>query len=81
MKRTIKLVKINLIILAILLCSFSISGDVVVAKSVTYHGNTRSHIFHKPGCRYYNCRKCTAEFSSRDEAIEAGYRPCKICRP
>lgn len=50
-------------------------------QGLIYHGNTRSHRFHRPGCRYYNCRRCTAEFTSQQEAIAAGYIPCKVCRP
>ncbi len=46
-----------------------------------YHGNTKSKIFHLPGCRYYNCSKCTAVFSSRQSALQSGYRPCKVCKP
>lgn len=46
-----------------------------------YHGNVRSGIFHRPGCRYYNCRNCRAVFNTREEALQAGYRPCKVCRP
>jgi len=46
-----------------------------------YHGNLESHIFHQASCRYYACKACTATFKSREEAITAGYRPCKICKP
>ena len=46
-----------------------------------YHGNTSSKKFHKPSCRYYNCKNCTAVFSSRQKAIAAGYEPCKVCNP
>ncbi|MGX7950753.1 sunset domain-containing protein [Oleidesulfovibrio alaskensis] len=48
---------------------------------VTFHGNTSSHVFHKPGCRYYDCKNCTRVFQTRDEAIKAGYRPCGSCKP
>ncbi|UZJ39990.1 thermonuclease family protein [Prosthecochloris sp. SCSIO W1102] len=48
---------------------------------IIYHGNVRSHKFHRPSCRYYNCKNCVAEFKSREAAIKAGYVPCKICRP
>ncbi|MCB2228308.1 MAG: hypothetical protein KQH53_16630 [Desulfarculaceae bacterium] len=51
------------------------------APSVVYHGNLRSHKFHRPECRYYNCKRCTARFNSREQAIRAGYVPCKVCRP
>ena len=33
--------------------------------TVIYHGNVKSKVFHKPGCRYYNCKNCTATFRSR----------------
>lgn len=46
-----------------------------------YHGNTQSKIFHGPTCRYYNCGHCTKIFKTRQEAIDAGYRPCKVCNP
>lgn len=51
------------------------------AAKVVYHGNLRSRKFHRPGCRYYNCKNCKAVFNSREEAIKAGYVPCKVCRP
>jgi Metal binding domain of Ada len=51
------------------------------AAEIVYHGNVRSKKFHRPGCRYYNCRNCTAHFASRAQAIAAGYVPCKVCRP
>ena len=52
-----------------------------VARSIAYHGNVSSRIFHAPHCRYYNCKNCTAVFKSREEAIQAGHRPCKVCNP
>ena len=51
------------------------SGDI------SYHGNIQSKIFHKPNCKYYNCKNCVSIFPSREEAIVSGYRPCKICNP
>lgn len=44
-----------------------------------FHGNTGSRIFHDPSCRYFNCKNCGATFTSREQAIDAGYRPCKSC--
>ncbi len=55
--------------------------DEQPVTAATYHGNTKSKIFHSSGCRYYNCKACTAVFRSRQAAIDAGYRPCKKCRP
>jgi endonuclease YncB( thermonuclease family) len=50
-------------------------------RSVVYHGNVKSKKFHRPSCRYYDCTNCTAVFHSREEAIQAGYVPCKVCKP
>jgi len=50
-------------------------------ESIIYKGNVSTNIFHKPGCRYYKEELCTAEFDSREEAIEAGFKPCKLCKP
>jgi len=59
----------------------AIQKAVADQTGVVYHGNVSSKIFHRPSCRYYNCKNCTAVFNTREEAINAGYRPCKICKP
>lgn len=46
-----------------------------------YVGNTNTHRFHLSTCRYAGCKNCTARFTTRKEAIEAGYRPCGTCDP
>ena len=51
------------------------------AAGTVYHGNVRSMVFHRPGCRYYDCKSCTAGFKSREDAIGAGFKPCAACRP
>jgi hypothetical protein len=51
------------------------------AGQTVYHGNEKSLAFHQPGCRYYDCPDCTASFNSREQALEAGYEPCKVCKP
>jgi len=51
-------------------------------KSVgVYHGNANSHAFHRQSCRHFNCKNCTMNFQTREAAIEAGYRPCGLCKP
>ncbi|WP_051554464.1 thermonuclease family protein [Desulfobulbus elongatus] len=55
----------------------SASADAMGA----YIGNTNSRKFHAADCRHAGCKHCTAVFSSRSEAIAAGYIPCKVCRP
>jgi len=55
----------------------------VQAQSCVYIGNKLSHKFHRPDCRYVKKispgnRTC---FDSREEAINMGYTPCKVCKP
>lgn len=50
-------------------------------SGTVYHGNVSSRIYHDSSCRYYNCKNCTREFRSKEEAHGAGYRGCKICKP
>jgi len=55
--------------------------DPATTESATYHGNVKSKVFHKLGCRYYDCKDCTAAFETREAAIQAEYRACKACNP
>lgn len=61
--------------------SAKVSGKSGQSVSGPYSGNTESHVFHRPGCKNYECKNCGASFSSREAAIAAGYRPCGICKP
>ncbi len=70
--------KTSLIVPVVVL--FVVLAAAALADAV-YHGNIRSRVFHQSGCRYYNCSNCTVEFTSREAAIRAGYRPCRICKP
>ncbi len=60
--------------------SKSNTGKYGVA-STGFHGNIKSHVFHAPSCRHYNCKNCVKSFDSRKEAVAAGYRPCGGCKP
>jgi methylphosphotriester-DNA--protein-cysteine methyltransferase len=44
-----------------------------------FHGNTQSHVFHRPGCPHYNCKYCDEAFLTVESAREAGYRPAGDC--
>ncbi len=79
LKKKIDKIILSLFLAVILLTS--ISTGVIAVESTIYHGNYKSHIFHSPSCRYYNCKKCTVNFSSKEEAISKGYRACKVCKP
>ena len=44
-------------------------------------GNEDSLVFHSLDCKFATSKKCTARFSTREEAVEKGYKPCSICKP
>ncbi|HEX7485818.1 MAG TPA: thermonuclease family protein, partial [Vicinamibacterales bacterium] len=44
-----------------------------------FHGNVKSMVFHRPGCRNYDCRQCTAIFATREDARSHGFRPAGDC--
>ena len=61
----------------------SSSGDTSSGAAGTYIGNANSHKFHVPSCKSVGkmSEKNKVTFSSRDEAINQGYTPCKNCNP
>lgn len=46
-----------------------------------YIGNVNSHKFHRLSCGTLPNESNRIYFSSRDEAVNSGYVPCKKCRP
>jgi len=61
---------------------FTKSGTVKYNSRVdVFHGNTRSHVFHAPTCRNYDCKNCIKIFKTRSEALSSGYKPCGQCNP
>jgi len=52
-------------------------------SSGTYIGNANTYVFHYSWCHYVNMMKDSNKvyFNTRQEAINAGYRPCKVCNP
>ena len=54
-----------------------------VSASPYFVGSKNSEVYHYPSCRYVE--KIKPEhliyFDTPEEAIEAGYRPCKVCSP
>jgi endonuclease YncB( thermonuclease family) len=61
--------------------SVATSSEVTAGAglSTNYHGNRRSHVFHGPTCRDYNCKNCTVRLGSYQEAVGAGYRAHRQC--
>ncbi len=80
-----------IITLGILWVAFSVIKKYIENKSEEpikkiesnggYHGNIKSHIFHKPGCVFYDVESGVSSFRTHQEAINAGFRPCKVCDP
>lgn len=46
-----------------------------------YIGNKNSRVFHRSSCANLPAEKNRVSFSSREEAVTAGFRPCKNCEP
>lgn len=58
-------------------------GEEAEIKEVKYIGSKNSSVFHRPSCKWAGMisEKNKVGFSSREEAVNAGYRPCQVCRP
>jgi len=59
----------------------AISVSVALAQTGNYVASSQSDVFHRPSCRYVDQIKPENKiyFSTRDEAIASGRRPCKVC--
>jgi O-6-methylguanine DNA methyltransferase len=57
--------------------------ETLARAGVRYYGSDTTHIFCFPTCRH--ARRVTDKhrvlFHGEEEALRAGYRPCKVCRP
>ena len=53
------------------------------SSSATYWASSNSGKFHNPSCEWAQkiSGKNKVVFHSRDEALNAGYRPCQVCSP
>lgn len=52
-----------------------------VDTETSYIGNVKTKKFHRSSCHTLPAEKNRAILSSRDEAINAGYSPCRNCHP
>lgn len=52
-------------------------------RDVRFLGSDTTHIYCHPTCRQARriSERHLVEFRSESEAVEAGYRPCQVCRP
>jgi len=58
-------------------------GRCPVKEESRYLGNRESYVFHRPDCAYGRQTGAARriEFTSRRQALEAGYHPCRRCLP
>lgn len=63
--------------------SDSDSSSSTSSTSGSYVGNSNTKKFHLPTCSYASKIKDSNKvyFNSRDDAIDNGYVPCKVCNP
>ena len=55
-----------------------ISSSVTTAK---YIGNANSHKFHKKSCTHLPDKGNQVYYSTREQAVKDGMKPCKVCNP
>ena len=55
------------------------AAATAVATDGMLHANESSHVYHRPGCPQYNCRHCTRQFKTDQEAQAAGFRQAGCC--
>ena len=49
-------------------------------QRIGFRGNPATKVYHNSGCRHFNSKGASKVFSSPQEAVKAGYRPCKVCK-
>jgi micrococcal nuclease len=73
---------VRIIILIILLVAFS-TVYLTLAADYKYVGSSKSDKYHYPSCQWAKKIKPDnlVTFKSAKEAQDAGYVPCKVCKP
>ena len=71
---------VPVLVLALFFLS-AVSSAPARGQALVFHGNVKTKKFHRPGCRYFNCKNCVVKFATREAAVQAGYSPCKVCNP
>ncbi len=52
-----------------------------VKKERYYIAKEKGKVFHRPSCRFGKKIKHKVIFKSKEKAVKAGLRPCRICKP
>jgi methylphosphotriester-DNA--protein-cysteine methyltransferase len=66
-----------------LLVAMAVFMFVSLAFSGEFYGSSRSNKYHYPGCTWARKIKPSnlVVFTSPEQAVKAGYTPCKVCAP
>jgi methylphosphotriester-DNA--protein-cysteine methyltransferase len=74
--------KIRVWVSIVILMIFSIVG-LSLAADFKYVGSKTSNKYHYPDCKWAKriSAKNLITFKSAQEAVKAGYVPCKVCNP
>lgn len=59
----------------------TVSSSATSTAAAAYVGNLNSKVFHLPSCANLPAQANRVEFSSREDAVSAGYTPCGSCDP
>lgn len=70
-------------IFAAVVTTIFITATFATVLAANYVGNANSKKFHVGNCSFVGKmnQKNRVDFQTRDEAIQAGYVPCKRCNP
>lgn len=70
---------ISAVAILLVLCTLATAAFA----AAEYWASAKSNVYHYPDCRYAKSIKeiFLIKFSSPEEAIKSGYRPCKVCNP
>lgn len=70
-----------LVLMSILMLVGLMAASTVLSSD--YIGNSNTGKFHYASCRYVNRmnEEHKVYFDTREDAIDAGHVPCKVCRP
>lgn len=55
------------------------STGTTKGPATSYRASPTSKTLHQIGCRHFDSKKLTRVFATVSEAVDAGYRPCRIC--
>lgn len=70
-------------IFAVIVAAIALTTALATALASAYVGNANTHKFHYADCSFVSKMNPSnrVSFNTRDEAVNAGYVPCKRCKP